>query len=203
VKSLFLEGLAVALIGLGLAFAANALSPRGLQLSRDYFPTDTQVRSGSGSPTSSAAGSVSNAPSSAELLAQKLKALGVRYIGSNEVVALFHDPRAAADVVTFIDARNEEHYSQGHIPGAFLLDYYRPQDHLVAVLPAAQAAEAVVVYCNGGSCEDSQLTTLLLNDAGVPPDKLQIYLGGFAEWETNGLPVEVGERRSGQLRPGK
>ena len=37
-KKLLLEAVLVAMTGAVLAFAANALSPRGLQLSRNYFP---------------------------------------------------------------------------------------------------------------------------------------------------------------------
>ncbi len=64
----------------------------------------------------------------------------------------------------------------------------------------AQIAERVVVYCNGGNCEDSELAASLLRDAGIPAEKLQVYLGGFTEWEAQGMPVEIGVRSSGQLR---
>ena len=34
---------------------------------------------------------------------------------------------------------------------------------------------------------------------GVRKEDLFVYGGGFTEWCTNGLPVEVGARKSGQL----
>ena len=54
--------------------------------------------------------------------------------------------------------------------------------------------------CNGGTCEDSEFAALSLRDAGVPSNKLFVYIGGFAEWVTNGLPVELGPRKSGRLQ---
>jgi rhodanese-related sulfurtransferase len=58
-----------------------------------------------------------------------------------------------------------------------------------------------VVYCNGGNCEDSELTAALLADANiVPREKLWVYGGGITEWATNGWPVELGERKSGRMR---
>jgi len=68
------------------------------------------------------------------------------------------------------------------------------------VLPVCQAAEQIVVYCNGGDCDDSESAAILLRDVGIANRKLFIYTGGIPEWTTNGLPVEIGGRNSGNLR---
>jgi len=34
----------------------------------------------------------------------------------------------------------------------------------------------------------------------VPKERLLVYLGGYTEWAGNQLPVEAGERNSGNLR---
>jgi rhodanese-related sulfurtransferase len=120
-------------------------------------------------------------------------------VDSNQVVQLYHDPRHALNQVVFVDARNDDHYQAGHIPGAFQLDYYRPAEYLPVLMPIAQTAEQIVIYCNGGTCEDSELAAGLLAQA-VPKEKLLVYAGGFAEWLTNGLPVEVGARLSGRFK---
>jgi len=73
----------------------------------------------------------------------------------------------------------------------------------VPVLGACQNAEKVVVYCNGGDCEDSQFAAVTLRDTGVPKEKLFVYPGGMAEWATNGWPIEIGARKSGVLRDQK
>lgn len=200
-----LEAALVAAVGATLAFAANAISPRGLKLRQDYFP---------GATRSSALPAVSTPRLSTGLgdtntvalglpngLAARLEAKGLRLVGSNQVTQLFRDPRQAQELIVFVDARNDAHYQEGHIPGAYQFDHYRADQYFAAVLPVCQAAEQVVVYCTGGECEDSEFTAIFLQQAGIPGDKLMIYGGGINEWTRNGLPLEVGARKSGQLRP--
>src|SRR2546428_640022 len=111
-KKVLQEALLVAVAGTAFAFAANALSPLGLRLTRNYFPGDKR-----------------------------------------------------------------------------------------AALPACQAAQQIIVYCNGGECEDSEFATVRLRDEmGVAREKLYIYAGGIKEWEQRSLPVESGSRNSGKLR---
>jgi rhodanese-related sulfurtransferase len=106
-------------------------------------------------------------------------------------------------LIVFVDARNESHYEEGHIPDAYHFDHYYPEKHLAAVLPACLSAVKIVVYCGGGACEDSQLAAQTLKEAGVPAERLFVYAGGITEWSTNGLPVELGARKSGNIRPSR
>lgn len=184
----------MAAIGAGLAFAANAISPNGIKLSRNYFPGDRTVVSNA---IPAAVGS--NDVSQAEALSARLRQKGLTLIGSREAAELFHDPRMQQNLVVFVDARDDAHYAAGHIPGAHQLDYYRAENYLAAVLPAAQVAQRIVVYCNGGDCEDSELAAVMLRDSGVPADRLLVYGGGMAQWKAEGLPVEIGARGSGRL----
>ncbi len=163
-----------------MAFAANWLSPRGLELGRNYFPADTRPVSASVTRTNGAqVVTVTNPPSPSDLLAARLKAAGLRLAGSNEVLRLFHDPRYEQGLIAFVDARNEEHYQGGHIPGACLFDYYHPANYLSNVLQVCMMAQDVVVYCNGGDCEDSELSASMLGDLGVQKEKILVYGGGI------------------------
>ncbi len=191
-KTLLLEALLVVAGGAVLAFAANALSPRGLELRRNYFNySQPGVTVPPRSPGS--------AGSSTGTFLEQLTAQGIRLADSNQVVALFRDPRYAQNLVAFVDARNTEEYQSGHVPNAYQFDRFHPENYLTPVLAACQLAQEVLVYCNGGSCEDSVFAALFLLSAGVPKEKLWVYPGGIAEWSTNALPMEVGERGSGQL----
>jgi rhodanese-related sulfurtransferase len=58
-------------------------------------------------------------------------------------------------------------------------------------------ADLVVVYCNGGDCDDVDYAAALLRDAGVPVHKLLVYGSGFEDWSAAGLPLEQGARNSG------
>jgi len=180
------------------AFGANLVSPRGLVLTRNYFPAGIR-------PPAQAAAKIAGtnllALSPAQLLELRLRELGLQWLDGQRAVQLFRDPRPAQGARVFVDARDAQHYREGHIPGAWPFDPYHPEPYFPAVLPPCQAAEQIVVYCNGGDCDDSESAALLLRDVGIPVNKLFIYLGGFAEWTTNGQPVEVGDRNSGTFRP--
>ena len=201
-KRVLLEAVLVAAIGTALAFVANALSPRGLKLTRDYFPGSN--RSGARlqpatNEAQGAAGAGLAKPSAAEMALARLKEKGLQVMDCKQAQEVFHDPRFAQGAIVFIDARNDEHYQKGHIPGAWQFDRYHPENYLAAVLPVCQMAQQVVVYCAGGDCEDSEFAALFLRDsAQVPGEKLFVFAGGWTEWTERGLPVETGSRNSGQ-----
>jgi rhodanese-related sulfurtransferase len=186
----------VALVSAALAFAANELSPRGLNLARNYFPSGTGTSSVSPpklSPPPAALASTNEDAAAAEI-DQRLKDKGLQPVHRVQTEKLFHDPRYEQGSIIFVDARDEDHYRDGHIPGAYELNPYRPEKELAQVLPLCQGAAQVVVYCTGGDCEDADSTALLLRDAGVPAQKLFVYGGGYTEWSEHHLPEERGER---------
>jgi rhodanese-related sulfurtransferase len=202
VKRILLEVIIVGVVGLTIALAANALSPHGLKLSRDYFPTNKGVATNIAAVATNKSGTpVSDTQSLAAKVASRLQQKGLKLADSDQVQALFQDPRYQQGLILFIDSRDDAHYQQGHIPGAWQLDYYRYETYLSAVLPACLMAQEIIVYCNGGDCEDSEFTALLLRDAQIPLDKIRVYGGGMAEWRTRAWPVETGARNSGQLAP--
>ena len=202
-KAVLLEALLVAALGFTLALAANALSSRGLRLSRNYFPGGERPATVNPGSNSVATGSNAVPANSLEAVRLRLQKQGLQLVSSNEMIALFRDPRYEPGLVVFVDARDDEHYTAGHIPGAWQFHHYRPEKYLPDVLPVCLPAQQVVVYCGGGDCEDSEFAAIMLRDAGVPREKLFVYAGGFTEWTKLDLPVENGARRSGQLlKPG-
>jgi rhodanese-related sulfurtransferase len=192
-----LEAVLVALAGAAFAFAANKLSPSGLELTRNYFPGG--ARQSVSPPKLSQpppAGAAANEDSAAAEIDQRLKDKGLQPIDRIQTEQLFRDPRYVEGLVVFVDARPDEHYRDGHIPGAYELNPYHPEKELSHVLTPCQLAAQVVVYCAGGDCEDADSTAILLRDAGIPNEKLFVYGGGFAEWAGRHLPVEPGARNS-------
>lgn len=199
-RAILLEAMLVGVGGACLALLANSLSPRGLSLTRDYFPGSGRPANpalagdaGSGSSHRAAPASSGSAEIPADV-AQRLRQLGFTPITHAEAVQLFTDPRREQERIVFVDARDDRHYEAGHIPGAHPLDHYRPEKNLPAVLAACQAAERVVVYCTGGTCEDSEFAAITLRDAGLPADRLGVYAGGMNAWTAAGQPVETGPR---------
>jgi rhodanese-related sulfurtransferase len=203
IRKTSMEALMILVIGAVLALLANALSPRGLSLTRNYFPEVTpapvdpglMARVSLGAEPDEDADATSAAGT--DPLEARLRQRGLERIDLEEVRALFEDDRYAMELVILVDARTRRHYLEGHVPGAYLLDHFRPEATLLEVLPASLAAEQVIVYCSGGECEDSEFTAIFLRDAGVPGDRLRIYTGGLLEWRQAGLPIELGQRGSG------
>jgi rhodanese-related sulfurtransferase len=187
------EALFVAVTGVAFAFTANQISPRGLALTRNYFPAKNNHT------TTAATNTTPAALSPAQLLAAQMKTNGLQLVDGGQATNLFRDARFKQNIIVFIDARDESHYQEGHIPGAYEFDPYHPDKYFAAVLPICQAAEQIVVYCDGGDCDDSQTAAILLRDIGIANQKLFVYGGGITEWTNNSLSVELGARNSGNL----
>ena len=184
-----------------MAFAANAFSPRGLKLTRNYFPGDSAPRHTHVVSTNQPQALGSTNVPAADPTAMRLQAQGLQVATSEQTSALFNDPRYQQGLVVFIDARDDQHYQQGHIPGAHQLNHYFPERYLGAIIPACQAAQQIVVYCKGGECEDSEHAAIMLHQSlGVPKEKMFIYLAGITEWQAKGYPVELGTRNSWQVK---
>ena len=196
-KSILLETAVVALVGAAIAFAANAVSPRGLKLARDYFPRTAPSPAPHPAPAPAIITTNSPAPTVDEAAIARLKARGLQVIETAKVAELFRDARRAQGLILFVDARDDDHFSAGHIPDAMQFDYYHPEKNLGDVLVACQRAELVVVYCNGGDCEDSEFATMMLRDGGVANTKLFVFAGGIKAWSDDKQPVETGARSSG------
>lgn len=194
------DAVVIAVAGVVFGLLANALSPRGLSLHRDYFFSVAPANVTPPAPTGAAP--VASAPPgiSAERQA-RLTQRGIGLIGRERAVESFQDPMFAAGRIVFVDARDDAHYEAGHIRGAYQLDHYRLEKYVAEILGACAVADRVVVYCNGGECEDSELVATDLLQFGVPAAKLFVYAGGIAEWQSQRLPIETGARGSGRMLP--
>jgi rhodanese-related sulfurtransferase len=182
------EAAAVVAAGALLGLAANAVSPRGLELARDYFPRGT-AEEGKSTPARAVGGS------SAWPMPVLTNAHGLQLVSREQAAGLFRDVRYEQGKVVFVDARGDWLYRAGHIPGAYQLDPYQSQKYLPLVLPVCQAAERVLVYCTGTNCEDSETAAILLQRAGIPNEKMYVFKGGYTEWTANSLPLATGEGR--------
>lgn len=134
-----------------------------------------------------------------EEMVQRVKDRGFHALYHHEVLELFHSPFRTDGLYVFIDARDDDHYQAGHLPGVLQLDYYYIDRYISAVLDACKIADRIVVYCNGGTCEDSELAVGYLMEKGIEPHRLFIYAGGFTMWRDMGEAVETGGRNSGQI----
>lgn len=88
------------------------------------------------------------------------------------------------DTVLWLDARPNEEFAAGHVPGALSLNEDDWNGLLPAVLAAWKPAGKIVVYCSRKSCNASHGVAERLRHE----DNLQnVYVlpGGWEEWEEN------------------
>jgi rhodanese-related sulfurtransferase len=90
--------------------------------------------------------------------------------------------------VLFVDARSQEKYEDGHIPGAVSLPVGQFDELIGSFLDQHAAARSIVTYCSGRTCEDSHHLARLLSESGF--DNVRVFIDGFPGWEAQGFPIE-------------
>jgi len=105
--------------------------------------------------------------------------------------------RAAKAGALFLDARRSAEYELGHIKGAWSLPIWEDtlEGRLIEFEAKANPAPegALVLYCSGGSCEDSHLLASKLFQMGYR--NLLIYREGYPDWVNQGRPIAIGPVR--------
>lgn len=97
--------------------------------------------------------------------------------------------------VVFVDARRRSQYERGHVPGAYCVPRNDPKA-LEELIEKARAAAIIVIYCQGGNCEDSIFTAEdLVYRNGILPELVYIYEGGWEEWVAAGGKQSEGAER--------
>lgn len=190
VKQAVIEMVLLGLLSTGLAFGVNAVRKEGhIKPTKNYF--DKSV------PTAAASTARMQAPSSGSVSSSpvpKQKHLEHDYqeISLDEVLAVLKDPETARGLNVFIDARKEDDFAEGHIPGAIRCSPYEIEKCINEVLDRAKGADKVVVYCGGGDCEDSIFMCRELVNADVPLEAVRLYPGGWKEWSAHKGPSRNG-----------
>lgn len=201
-KRIITDVLILGLLSIGLGFGANAVrGAKKLDPTKNYFeksaaksvkaeiePTAKHV-----APTAQPPAAPPAAPKQATA-DKPVKKLEHPYqqISFDELAKVFKDPGTKQGLNIFVDARKEDLYAEGHIPGAMHCDPYQVNEHIDDVLDRANGVERVIVYCAGGDCEDSIFMCKELVNNGVPEEAVYLYEGGFKEWSAKNMPVDTG-----------
>jgi len=160
VKTLVREIAVLALFALVMAFAVNALSPRGIALLGQW-----DVKKG--------------------VISARAKGDAVdasREIELPEAKALFDRG------VLFVDARDPGQYAQGRIKRAVSLSVREFWEKIGDFEKEHPQETPLVVYCSGRECPDSHELAQDLLQTGY--QDVKVFVDGFPLWESEGLPVE-------------
>ncbi len=169
-KQSIFEALALLVLACAAGLAFNGWRSAGLDISRDYFPAlrnPVDPRPDAGVPDPGDGPAVQH---------------DFNVVSLSE--ALDYYQRGESSIV-FIDARDDDHYEKCHIPSAIQFDYYRPDEYIDTVCDFAADAEIVIIYCNGGECEDSIQTARYLTeeiDDPLPFEIVHVFEGGIQAW---------------------
>lgn len=90
-----------------------------------------------------------------------------------------------------VDARTEDAFKAGHIPGAQNLPFIRVQTLIADFRAANPVNRPLIVYCSDLQCPVSHsLADQLLNRHGYR--SVYVLSGGYLEWQKAGIPQEKG-----------
>ena len=86
------------------------------------------------------------------------------------------------EAVLWVDARPDEQFARGHVPGAVQLNEDRWDELLRGMLTAWSPERKVVVYCSRKTCNAShEVAERLRKEAGLT--NVYVLSGGWEEWE--------------------
>lgn len=210
IKRTLVEMVIIASLATGLALGMNAVRVTGsIKVNKAYFATSklsrTKLNDSSVEQVSTATSTINSStpapsdPADHRTVApvedveahtdheyQKIKTEGV--------AELLDDPNTEMGLNLILDARDADHFEEGHIPGAIHLNYYELENVMDEILQERlAAAEKIVVYCNGGQCSDSiYMCRDLIGEYDVDYDHVYLYGGGWKAWTAKGQPVATG-----------
>ena len=109
------------------------------------------------------------------------------------IISLSEAQRLAANAkAVFLDARSPGDYITGHIEGALNFPAQELDHHFMLFAGRLEAAETVVTYCDGESCDLSHTVALYLQEMGFKD--VRILVNGWSVWRQAGLAVKAGGR---------
>lgn len=196
-KNTILQVLCIGVAGLGLGLGSNAVRSDGrVKLTRNYFG----VFGGDGPSPVAPGGDATDgdAPRSTPRPTDGTEGTppshGFTVVSLDDMADLYMSAAYAEGAVVFVDARDDEHFSEAHIPGAIHIDRYNSDQDFNSAETALSEADTIVVYCGGGDCEDSiYLATEFVDERNISVDKILLFEGGMQAWEGDNLEVEGSE----------
>ena len=106
------------------------------------------------------------------------------------VPVALEDVKEMTGRVILVDARSQEIYNDGHLPGAVSLPLGELDQLLPTFMDKYPTASSLILYCSGYGCTDSFDMALVLLEKGYRD--VMLFEGGYPRWRDAGLPVEEG-----------
>ncbi|MBC8485775.1 MAG: rhodanese-like domain-containing protein [Bacteroidetes bacterium] len=101
---------------------------------------------------------------------------------------LFHYENSSA---IFIDTRNHEDYTEGHIPRAISIPL-ESFDFKSEILSELSKDQGIITYCDGEECSQSIDMAVYLEELGFT--NVYFFIEGWLEWQESGYPISEGDQ---------
>lgn len=86
------------------------------------------------------------------------------------------------DGAIWIDARPDDEFARGHVPGAISLNEDRWNELLPQFLEVWSPEKKIVVYCSAKSCNAAREVAERLRKEAQLPNEIRVLEGGWEEW---------------------
>jgi rhodanese-related sulfurtransferase len=101
-----------------------------------------------------------------------------------------------AGEVIVVETLRQEHYEQGHLPGAIHIHFEAIKNAASSLLPEKHAP--IVTYCSNTACRNSEIAANQLVSMGYT--NVRKYAEGKDDWINAGLPLESAPAATGAPR---
>ncbi|UUY01743.1 rhodanese-like domain-containing protein [Svornostia abyssi] len=92
-----------------------------------------------------------------------------------------------AGEVTVVETLRDQHFAEGHLPGAIHIHFEEIGARAAELLPDKE--RPIVTYCSNTACRNSEIAANKLRSMGYV--NVRKYAEGKQDWEEAGLPLEV------------
>jgi rhodanese-related sulfurtransferase len=96
------------------------------------------------------------------------------------------------DEVTFLDARPQHQYAEGHIQSALCLPWQEVDHYFMEIADRLEPSRTIITYCDGEACDLSHELALFLKEMGF--EDVRVLVNGWTVWLQAGLPVQTEEQ---------
>lgn len=131
------------------------------------------------------------APKAPEL-SEAERRIGYRSLTLEEAKAAFDSGTIDGNAVIFVDARIFADFRDGHVRNAMHVDKRYFDGAAPAKVRQYLPGVAVIVYCNGAECTDSEAVVVRMKALNLGIGPYYIMKDGFPAWKKAGYPVDVG-----------
>ena len=90
-----------------------------------------------------------------------------------------------------LDVRPREIYNQGHLPTALSFPLMDFDQNIGQILSSINRQAELLVYCSSIECTDSHTFATRLKNLRY--DNIQVFSGGFRQWQEMGYKIEKNE----------